>query len=112
MEHPARRSHGRWLHTIDSQRIWCFHFQESICHAVRNWGLNDLHKHIRKAYKLYDKFHEEIEKDCTDEEFMALFEKMPQFDDFDDEFIETEEKWTSEIAHYIDEHIENFATIA
>lgn len=89
-----------------------FIFKNPFAIAVRNWGLNDLHKHIRKAYKLYDKFHEEIEKDCTDEEFMALFEKMPQFDDFDDEFIETEEKWTSEIAHYIDEHIENFATIA
>ena len=36
---------------------------------------------------------------------------MPEFDDLDDLFVENEEEWTSAIAHYIDEHIENFAEI-
>ena len=52
-----------------------------------------------------------IEADCTDEEFMALFEQYPAFDEADDEFVENEEQWTSEIAHYIDDHIEQFARI-
>ena len=47
----------------------------------------------------------------SDEEFMALYEKFPEFDDFDDEFVENEEEWTSRVAFYIDEHIENFGTI-
>ena len=42
---------------------------------------------------------------------MALFERFPQFDDYDDMFVENEEEYTSQVAHYIDEHIEKFATI-
>ena len=42
---------------------------------------------------------------------MALFEQLPEFDDLDDTFIENEEEWTAAIARYVDEHIENFATI-
>ena len=59
----------------------------------------------------YKQYHEDIERDCSDEEFMSLFEKYPEFDDFDDEFVEHEEEWTNRIAVYIDDHIENFATI-
>ena len=53
----------------------------------------------------------EIERDLTDEEFMALYEKFPEFDDFDDEFVENEEEWTSKVAFYIDDHIDNFCEI-
>ena len=42
---------------------------------------------------------------------MALFEQLPEFDDLDDTFVENEEEWTADIAHYVDEHLENFATI-
>ena len=42
---------------------------------------------------------------------MALYEKFPEFDDYDDLFVENEEEWTAKIAYYIDEHIDNFATI-
>ena len=68
-------------------------------------------KLINKAHDLYRDNHEEIEKECSDEEFMALFERYPKFDDLDDFFIENEEEWVSEVAHFIDEHIEQFATI-
>ena len=42
---------------------------------------------------------------------MALFEKFPEFDDLDDKFIENEEEWTDDIAHYIDDNLEKFAKI-
>ena len=42
---------------------------------------------------------------------MALFEEYPQFDDYDDIFVENEEKWTEQIAHYVDENIEKFAKV-
>jgi hypothetical protein len=42
---------------------------------------------------------------------MSLFERFPDFDDLDDEFVENEEMWTARIAEYIDEHIEAFATV-
>ena len=60
---------------------------------------------------MYKTNHEEIERDLTDEEFMALYEKFPEFDDFDDEFVENEEEWTSKVAFYIDDHIDNFCEI-
>ena len=42
---------------------------------------------------------------------MALFEKYPELDDYDDTFVENEERWTSEIANYVDQHIDKFAKI-
>ncbi len=79
--------------------------------AFRNWGIHDLFKLINKSHYFYKQYHEDIERECSDEEFMSLFEKYPEFDDFDDEFVEHEEEWTNLIAVYIDDHIENFATI-
>lgn len=79
--------------------------------AFRNWGMQDLFKLLSNAHRLYSKYHEEIEGDMTDEEFMELYEKYPEFDDADDEFVENEEIWTSMIAHHIDKNIVDFATI-
>ena len=89
-----------------------FFFRNPFAKAMRTWGLQDLAKLVNKAHRLYGKYHEDIEADCTDEEFMALFERFSQFDDCDDEFVENEEQWTQMIAFYIDEHIDRFATIA
>ena len=73
--------------------------------------MRDLSKLIYEAHTLWLKYREEIEKDCSDEEFMALFEKCPEFDNLDDMFVENEEEWTDDIAHYIDDNLERFATI-
>ena len=78
---------------------------------MREWGLRDLYKLINKSHTLYNKYHDEIERDCTDDEFMGMFEKYQEFDDYDDEFVENEEQWTGEIARYVDKHINNFAKI-
>lgn len=53
----------------------------------------------------------ELEKERSDEDFMALFEQFPQFDEFDDSFVENEEEWTAMIAHYVDEHLDNFVHV-
>ena len=75
------------------------------------WGMRELSKMLYEVHTLWLQNREEIERECTDEEFMALFERFPQFDDYDDMLVENEEKYTSQVAHYIDEHIEKFATI-
>ena len=79
--------------------------------AFREWGIQELFKIINKSHRLYAKYHEDIEKDCSDEDFMAMFEQYAEFDDFDDEFVENEEMFVAKVAHYIDEHINNFAKI-
>ena len=88
-----------------------FIFKNPFAKAVKLWGLRDLSKLVYDAHTLWLKHREEIERELTDEEFMALFEQLPDFDDLDDLFIENEEQWTSAIAHYIDEHIERFANV-
>ena len=88
-----------------------FIFKNPTDKAFRNWGIIGLYKLINKAHKGYNLAHEDIERDMSDEEFMALYEKYPFFDDFDDDFVENEEQWTAQVACYIDEHIELFATV-
>ena len=88
-----------------------FIFKYPFAKALKLWGMRELSKLVYNAHTLYAKYHEEIEKDCTDEEFMALFEQYPEFDDMDDEFVEREEEWTNDIAHFIDENIERFANV-
>ena len=88
-----------------------FFFRNPFAKMIKLWGLKDLSKLVYNVGSHYGKTHDAIEKDCTDEEFMALFEQFPEYDDYDDEFVENEEQWTSEIAHYIDDHIEQFARI-
>ncbi|MCM1079426.1 MAG: DMP19 family protein [Bacteroidales bacterium] len=88
-----------------------FIFFNPFAKALALWGLTDLARLIRKGHKYYKKYHEEIEVECTDEEFMAMFERMPEFDDLDDEFVANEEEWTGEIARFIDNNIEKFASI-
>ncbi len=88
-----------------------FFFQNPFAKAVKLWGLRDLSKLVYSVKDLYRKNHETIEKDCTDEEFMALFEQFPEFDNYDDEFVENEEQWTETVAQYVDDHLDRFATI-
>jgi hypothetical protein len=88
-----------------------FIFKNHFAKALRLWGLRDLSKLIYDGHTLWLKYRDEIEKDCSEEEFMALFERYPEFDDLDDKFVENEEAWTEDIAHYIDDHLEKFATI-
>ena len=88
-----------------------FIFLNPFAMMVKQWGITELGRLVSKVHSNYKKYHEEIEKDCTDEEFMSLFEQFPVFDDFDDTFVEHEEEWTTDIAQYIDEHIEEFAEI-
>ena len=87
-----------------------FAFKNPLAKALKLWGLRDLSKLIYDAHTLYEKYGAEIERDCTDEEFMALFEQYPQFDDLDDKFVENEEDWTMQIAAYVDQHMDNFIT--
>ena len=88
-----------------------FIFKNPFAKAVKLWGVRELSKLVYDAHTLYNKYHEQIERDCTDDEFMALFEQFPEFDDMDDLFVDQEEVWTEQVARYIDEHIDKFASI-
>lgn len=88
-----------------------FMFKNPFAKALKMWGLRDLAKLIYEAHSLWVKYGADIERDCSDDEFMAMFERFPEFDDLDDTFVENEELWTEEIAQYVDGHLDNFAII-
>ena len=88
-----------------------FIFKNPFAKALKFWGMRPLSKLIYDAHTLYVKYGQQLERDCTDDEFMALFEQFPEFDDLDDTFVEKEEEWTEQIARYIDEHIDRFAIV-
>lgn len=99
-----------------------FIFLNPFAKAMRLWGqdveaeagttiLHDFSRLIYKGRKLFEQHAEALTQPCTDEEFMALYEQYPAFDDIDDTFIETEEDITATIAHYVDNHLGLFAEL-
>ena len=88
-----------------------FFFDNPFAKAMRLWGLHDFSKLLYKAKKVYDEHKADLTKECSDEDFMALFEQYPEFDDLDDEFVEEEENITSAVAYYVDEHMTDFIEI-
>ena len=89
-----------------------FIFKNPFAKALNKmWGVRELSKRLYEVHTLWLENREELEKDCTDEEFMALFERFPQFDDYDDWFVEHEEELTAQVAHYVDDHLDQFVVI-
>lgn len=88
-----------------------FIFDNPFAKVLRDWGLRDLAKMLFAVRKLYKEYGEKIQRECSDDEFMAMFEQFPEFDDYDDEFVENEEDWTEAVARYVDEHIEEFVVL-
>ena len=88
-----------------------FIFDNPFAKVLRDWGLRDLAKMLFAVRKLYKEYGAKIQRECSDDEFMAMFEQFPEFDDYDDEFVENEENWTEAVARYVDEHIEEFVVI-
>ncbi len=88
-----------------------FVFLNPFAKALKNWGLDDLASLVKKGGKLYRKHHKEIEIECSDEDFMALFERYPDFDALDDTFVENEEVWTREVAEYVKKNIVHFVEV-
>lgn len=88
-----------------------FIFLNPFAKAMRLWGAHAFSKLVYKGRKLFELHEKALTADCSNEQFMALFEKYPVFDDLDDEFIELEEEVTDLIAHYVDEHLEQFVAV-
>lgn len=88
-----------------------FIFLNPVAKVLKDWGLKDLSKLLFAGKKLYFDNRKALEKDCSDEEFMALYEQHPDFDDLDDEFVANEEQWTSDLAMYVDEHLSDFVSV-
>ena len=86
-------------------------FDNPFAKGIRIFGAKDLSKLIYKAKKIFDLNREQLERETTEEEFYALYVEFEEFDDLEEKYFEIEEQETAAIASYIDNHIEEFATI-
>lgn len=88
-----------------------FIFLNPFAKAMRLWGAKEFSKLVYRGRKFYEENSGAITAECSDAEFMAMFEQYPEADDLDDEFIEMEEEVTGIVAKYIDEHLSAFTEI-
>ena len=86
-------------------------FDNPFAKAMRLMGLKEFSKLIYAAKEIYDANRKDLEKDCTDDEFMAMYEQFEQFDELEEKFFYIEEEETLIVAQYVDENIEDFAEV-
>lgn len=86
-------------------------FDNPFAKVMRLWGAEEFSKLIYQAKEIYDAHREDLEKERTEEEFMAMYEQYEAFDELEEDYFEMEEQVTASIASYVDDHIELFAEI-
>lgn len=86
-------------------------FLNPFAKAMRLMGAKEFSKLIYEAKRIYDEHRQELERECTEDEFMALYEQYEEFDDLEERFMDMEEEVTETVARYVDEHLGDFADI-
>lgn len=86
-------------------------FDNPFARAMRVFGAKDFSKLVYEAKKIYDAHRADLEKERTEEEFMAMYEQYEAFDDLEEQYMEEEEQITAQIATYVDEHLDSFAQV-
>jgi hypothetical protein len=88
-----------------------YFFDNPFAKAMRLFGAKPLSKLVYAAKKIYDENKKELERETTDEEFLAMYVDFEKFDDLEEDFFLMEEEMTSAIAYFVDENIELFAEV-
>ena len=86
-------------------------FDNPFAKVMRVWGAEEFSKLVYRAKKIYDAHREDLEKERTEDEFMAMYEQYEAFDELEEEYFEMEEQVTAIIANYVDEHLGLFAEV-
>ncbi len=79
--------------------------------SLKLMGAKGLSKILYKAKDIYDANREELERETTEEEFMAMYVDFEQFDELEEKYFYIEEEETTIVAQYVDENIEDFAEV-
>ena len=86
-------------------------FLNPFAKAMRLMGAKEFSKLVYAARKIYEENREDLERECSEDEFMAMYERYEVFDDLEERFMEMEEEVTGQVARYVDEHLEEFAEV-
>ncbi|KAA6340715.1 hypothetical protein EZS27_011425 [termite gut metagenome] len=83
-------------------------FTNPFAKAMRSFGFTDFSKLLNDAKQIYLAKREDLEKERSDEEFMAMYERYEVFDNLEESFFEMEEKLTVQISACVKEHSDLF----
>lgn len=86
-------------------------FDNPFAKAMRLFGLKEFSKLVYAAKKIYDENKADLEKECDEDEFMAMYEQYEVFDDLEEKFMDMEELVTAKLAEFVDENLELFAAV-
>lgn len=86
-------------------------FDNPTAKSLKQIGAKGFSKILYKAKDIYEKHRVELERETTEEEFMAMYVEFEQFDELEEKFFYIEEEETLIVAQYVDDNIEDFAEI-
>ncbi len=82
-----------------------------LARALKGWGVPVVPKLLYAARTIYDEHRQDLERERTDDEFMAMYEQYEQFDPLEEDFLDAEEEATEAVARYVDQHLAEFAEV-
>jgi len=78
---------------------------------MRLFGARQLAKLVYDARTIYMDNRKELERETSEEEFLAMYVDFEVFDELEEKFFLIEEETTEAIAHYVDENLSLFAEV-
>ena len=86
-------------------------FENPFAKAMKEMGAKELSKLVYKAREIYELRKDDLAKEVEEDELCETYLDYEEFDPLDDEYIELEADSISAIAHYVDEHIDDFGEV-
>ena len=86
-------------------------FENPFAKAMKEMGAKELSKLVYKAREIYELRKDDLAKEVEEDELCETYLDYEEFDPLDDEYIELESDSISAIAHYVDEHIDDFGEV-
>jgi hypothetical protein len=86
-------------------------FDNPTAKALKLFGAVETAKIIYKAAAIYHAHRAELERETTDDEFMAMYVDFEEFDDLEEAYFLIEEEETACIACFVKKNIEDFVDL-
>lgn len=83
-------------------------FDNPFAKSLKLYGARELGKLVYKAKKIYDAHREDLERERTDDEFMAMYVDYEVFDELEEQYFFMEEEQLDIVAQYVRLHIAEF----
>lgn len=83
-------------------------FRNPFVKKIKTFGAEVLSKLLYKAQNIYFKHAEELEKETTEEQFLAMYVDFEEFDEIEEAFSQIEEEQTALIVNHVKQNLSLF----